>query len=281
MKVRGWGWMVVTVATLLLMMMVWSPVAAQEDGEPFELVIVKFTCETDPGSLGFGFDVPEDCEPTSGVTFEAANADGEVLDTCTIAAGSGGCNVQVPYGISVAVTEDEDTIPEAYAPRENPITIDTPDAPVAGEAPQAIFVNLPTGEDSTGDDTTDDTDTDTDTGTSLPNTGSGPTAGDQSNAGWLALLAVAAFVVGGVERARRRVARQHNEAVQRGGRGHRSRPPRLCSGCTSIKPKPGAQYPREKRHRAPRLPRTPRLFSRDRRFHGRSASGSLNAALLK
>ena len=96
MMVRGCRWIVATVAALLFMTTAGSAIAAQDDGEPFELVIVKFTCETDPGPLGFGFELPEDCEPTSGVSFEAANADGEVLDTCTIAAGSGGCNVQVP-----------------------------------------------------------------------------------------------------------------------------------------------------------------------------------------
>ncbi len=105
----------------------------------------------------------------------------------------------------MAVTEDEDSIPGGYAPRENPITVETPDAPVAGEAPQAIFVNLPTGDDTTDNDTTGDTDTDT--GTSLPNTGSGSTAGEQSDAGSLALLAAAAFVVSGAERVRRRIAR--------------------------------------------------------------------------
>ncbi len=202
--VGGWRWIVATAAALLLVTTASSGIAAQEDGESFDLGISKFTCETDPGPLGFGFEVPEDCEPTSGVSFEAANADGEVLNTCTIAAGSGGCNVQVPYGISVAVTEDEDTIPEGYAPRENPITVETQDAPVAGEAPQAIFVNLPTGDDTTvADDTTDDADT----GTSLPNTGSGTSVSGQSGAGWLALLAAATFGVGVAQRLRRPTAR--------------------------------------------------------------------------
>src|SRR5687768_10038954 len=67
----------------------------------FELIISKFTCETDPGQLGFGFDVPDDCEPTGGVAFEVTDEGGNPLDTCTIPDGSGGCNVQVPYGTTV------------------------------------------------------------------------------------------------------------------------------------------------------------------------------------
>ncbi len=75
--------------------------------------------------------------------------------------------------------------------RENPITIETQDGPVAGETRRAIFVNHSTGDDTTDDNTTDGIDT----GASLPNTGSGRAVSNRTGVGWLALLAAAVFGV--------------------------------------------------------------------------------------
>ncbi len=115
---RGWRWVVATAAALRLTAGTGSAVAAQAGGESFELGIAKFTCETDPCPLGFGFDLPADCEATSEVSFEPANTDGEVIDTYRIQAGSGGYTLLVLYGISMTVTEDEDTIPRLCCARK-------------------------------------------------------------------------------------------------------------------------------------------------------------------
>jgi hypothetical protein len=169
--------------------------------EPFGLTIAKWTCETDPGPMGFGLEPPADCRPTGGITFEVAAEAGEVVDSCTIPAGSGGCNVEVPYGIgTVFVYEAVATAPAGYAPRENPIEVQVPEAPVTGEAPTAIFVNLPVGDEG---DTTGGT-------TTLPDTGSGAAADSD---GWASLApaalagAGAALAVAGWHRLVRRDAR--------------------------------------------------------------------------
>jgi hypothetical protein len=67
---------------------------------------------------------------------------GEFVDSC-VTDESGSCDVLVPPDSWIVVTEDEDTVPSGYAPRENPIT-----ARAATEFAQAVFVNLPVEEET-------------------------------------------------------------------------------------------------------------------------------------
>jgi hypothetical protein len=93
-----------------------------------------------------------DCEPITGARFEVATEDGAFLGACItedVAAPQPGllvgvCEVPVPPSVTVVVTEDVSTIPAAYAPSRNPITVETPAlGPPQGPRSPVTFVNLP------------------------------------------------------------------------------------------------------------------------------------------
>jgi hypothetical protein len=118
--------MVYLTMALLLTSTMASTVAAFPDGgdpEGGSYPIAAYLCDSDPGnwspysnrSIGGG------CEPLEGVTFSAAlERDGVELDTCTTD-GDGTCAVDVPGDVPLLITEDVSTVPDGYAPRENPV----------------------------------------------------------------------------------------------------------------------------------------------------------------
>lgn len=112
-----------------------SGAMAMQDGGEEELhhfVISAVACESAPTATS------AECQPKVGASFEVATQDGEVLGTCTTEAvefptGTGAvCEVTVPFGITVVVTEDISTIPAGYAPLENPQTAETPPSRAGG-----------------------------------------------------------------------------------------------------------------------------------------------------
>jgi hypothetical protein len=105
--------------------------AAAQSGD--HLGIITYVCETDPGgTIGGGFgEMPEDCSYAEGITIRATDQSGAVVAECTTEIG--GCSLQVPLGTTITVTEHVSTVPEGYAPTRNPILVDTPPGPVAGE----------------------------------------------------------------------------------------------------------------------------------------------------
>jgi hypothetical protein len=139
----------------------------------------------------------EECAPGSGIWFEATAPDGAVYGSCVTELSpnglSGLCSIVVPYDTTVIVTEDIDTIPAGYAPRENPISVEIPPPPLDGPINGAVFVNLPT----TGEQSSDDEDATGDASelpTSLPQTGVGLSRNGVSTE--LDLLTFAILVVG-------------------------------------------------------------------------------------
>lgn len=111
---------------LLLTSIVTAPVLAFPDGgdpEGGSYPIAAYLCDSDPGNwspysarpIGGG------CEPLGGVAFSAALEDGIALDSCTTSE-EGTCAVDVPGEVPLVITEDVSTIPEGYAPRENPVS---------------------------------------------------------------------------------------------------------------------------------------------------------------
>lgn len=118
----------VSVATVLLLAVstASSALAFPDGGDPEggSYPVAAYLCDSDPGnwspystrSIGGG------CEPLEGVTFSAAlESDGVELDTCTTDA-DGTCAVDVPGEAPLLITEDVSTIPDGYAPRENPVS---------------------------------------------------------------------------------------------------------------------------------------------------------------
>lgn len=114
-----------TIALLLSGAIASSVSAFPDGGDPDggSYPIAAYLCDSDPGnwspyatrSIGGG------CEPLAGVTFSAAlESDGIELDTCTTTE-DGTCAVDVPGEVQLLITEDVATIPDGYAPRENPV----------------------------------------------------------------------------------------------------------------------------------------------------------------
>lgn len=121
--------------------------AVQPGEDTFNLGINAVNCTSKPTGAFLREPTPE-CSPGVGIWFEASGPDGTVYGDCVTALVpnglSGGCSIPVPYGTTVTVTEDEDTIPAGYIPVQNPLTIDLPPPPPEGEVgPLEAFVNLP------------------------------------------------------------------------------------------------------------------------------------------
>ncbi len=180
------------VATVLLVLLgTFGPSNAQ--GGDY-LLLLAYTCESDPGSIGGGFGVmPEDCGYAPGVSFTVTDATGGLVGGCTTEIG--GCSVQVPLGTTITVTEVVSTVATGYAPIRNPILVNTPEPPgYAGEWMRE-FINVAV--DATG--ASPDTPVEV---VDLPNTGAGAVAlGDlasgRTNMAMLALvLGVAICVLG-------------------------------------------------------------------------------------
>ena len=160
---------------------------AQETAEEVALLIEVLNCES-AEQLGAG-----PCEPAAGVEVSVETTDGEALGSCTTEAGTiqdmevGFCYVDVPVG-TVVVTEDVTTVPDGYAPVENPRTIEVrvPGPDTQDYIPVASFFNVPeasnqpdTGEETDSGETDEGTEEETTTGatspptTALPSTGTG------------------------------------------------------------------------------------------------------------
>jgi len=165
----------VVLISLAMILGVGASASAQQE---ITFRIGKFTCSQDPGrvSLAAG-NIPDDCTPTSGVTFTVTAQDGSTIGSCTTD-GTGICSLPVPNEATVTVTEDETTGPVGYAPRENPITTQA-----VTEFAGALFINLPAVD-------------------GLPDTGSGVTSPTGTSP--LVGLLLAAAVCGGLAVASRR-----------------------------------------------------------------------------
>ena len=167
-----------------------QPAIAQED-ELFTLNVVSHICASDPGVLGFGTDPAAydeaGCESVGGLSYVVTDLDGNQIGSCAETSVPPGCQLMIPYGVDVEVTQLSDGLAAGYAPRENPLFINVPDAPVTGEAPIAIFVNLP--EDDGGEVTT------------LPSTGVGPNNPDAQVAHWIFVIGAALLAFANIVRA--------------------------------------------------------------------------------
>lgn len=116
--------------------------SSASQGDDVPLAISAKTC----GGSGS----PGSCWNEIGAQFTVATEDGEYLDSCTLEGYRDRsiiavCQVTVPRGITVVVTEDVSTITSGYAPEENPIYF-------LAEPPRDIptpwgpsFTNLPIG----------------------------------------------------------------------------------------------------------------------------------------
>jgi hypothetical protein len=112
-----------------------GPAGAQEQ---IDFTIGKFTCPTDPGNVSLAAgNIPDECDPSAGVSFTVALTDGTEIGSCTTD-DSGICKVQVPNEAMVTATEDVSTAPAGSTPRENPITTQA-----VTEFAGALFINLP------------------------------------------------------------------------------------------------------------------------------------------
>jgi hypothetical protein len=88
------------------------PTGAQD--QMIDFTIGKFTCPTDPGSVSLAAgNIPDECDPTAGVSFTVAMDDGTEIGSCT--------------------TDDS-----GFEPRENPISTQA-----VTEFAGALFINLP------------------------------------------------------------------------------------------------------------------------------------------
>ncbi|MCC6790641.1 MAG: hypothetical protein IT336_03095 [Thermomicrobiales bacterium] len=118
----------------------------QPADELFDLPIAVINCTAMPDTPIFLTESAE-CDPAPGVWFEATATDGTWLGACVSGGESAiaaGCTIPVPYDTTVVITEDEETVAPGYAPRDNPITVDTPSpGPPQGERSALGFVNLP------------------------------------------------------------------------------------------------------------------------------------------
>jgi hypothetical protein len=124
------------VVTLIGLHSALRPVAAQD--QMIDFTIGKFTCPTDPGTVSLAAgNIPDECDPTAGVSFTVALDDGTEIGSCTTD-DSGICKVQVPNEAMVTATEDTTTAPAGFAPRENPISTQA-----VTEFAGALFINLP------------------------------------------------------------------------------------------------------------------------------------------
>ncbi len=104
-----------------------SEVPSQTPSNPESIpdgFINTYLCDTDPGPRAPATDrpFPSDCEAVEDIRVVASLEDGTVLDSCTTVAGA--CDLSnLPYcpDYSLVFTEDVMTLPNGYAPRENPI----------------------------------------------------------------------------------------------------------------------------------------------------------------
>lgn len=156
-----------------------APIAAQEE---INFDIAKFDCERDPMEAGDdislpGAITPDYCTPVSGVAFEVALENGDVIGSCTTDE-SGICSLSVPFEATVVVTEDVTTGTAGYAPVENPITTQA-----VTEFAHAMFINVPET-------------------TELPDTGVGSTASSSGSAfgGFMLAMFVCAALGLGIRR---------------------------------------------------------------------------------
>jgi hypothetical protein len=123
-------------AVVITLLGAYRSVGAQ--GEVIDFTIGKFTCPTDPGNVSLAAgNIPDECDPTAGVSFTLALDDGTEIGSCTTDA-SGICKIQAPNEAMVTATEDISTAPAGYAPRENPISTQA-----VTEFAGALFINLP------------------------------------------------------------------------------------------------------------------------------------------
>lgn len=110
-------------------------------GDPgtFAFPISVISCEEEPETASpfAGEFPPEGCAPVEGVIADVTLRDGSGVDACTTNA-EGTCAIDAPFNATVIVEIDERTRPEAYAPRENPIT-----TRVYTEFAGAVFVLIP------------------------------------------------------------------------------------------------------------------------------------------
>ena len=86
------------------------------------------------------------CMPGIGIWFEAVDEDGTFYGNCVTELSpsglSGQCRIELPWGSTVIVTEDEDTVPVGYAPRFNPLTFGVPFPDIDAPIEFAAFINL-------------------------------------------------------------------------------------------------------------------------------------------
>lgn len=107
----------------------------------FNLPIYALTCQSDPGQLSpIGLDVdglPEGCTYAEDVNFDVLGEDGATIGECTTSS-NGICTVITSVGATVTVEEETGTVPDGFAPRENPQEVGIPPNSEAA----AIFVNV-------------------------------------------------------------------------------------------------------------------------------------------
>ncbi|HEV2108824.1 MAG TPA: hypothetical protein VGR16_11220, partial [Thermomicrobiales bacterium] len=113
------------------------------DGQQqFNLPIVALICDSDPGVVTLNrldtAGLPEGCSYAEGLGFDVVAEDGSVIGECTTDS-DGRCSVVTSAGTTVAVREEPETVPEGYAPQDNPHEVTASPGPGVG----VIFVNLP------------------------------------------------------------------------------------------------------------------------------------------
>jgi len=96
-------------------------------------------CDDDPGvvSEANGNIPPDGCALQSGAWISISSEDGSLLGEC-VTGEAGFCDLALPDQTDVVVTEDVDTVPSGYTPRDNSIQTRA-ETEFAG----AVFVNLP------------------------------------------------------------------------------------------------------------------------------------------
>ncbi len=123
-----------------------TPPTAVSNGYP----VSAYLCETDPGERFVAGDrpFPNDCQTVADIGVTISLEDGTVLGSCTVEDEI--ClvpNLPTDPGLLLVFTEDISTVPDGYAPRENPLS-----AGNYGEFRGVSFYNVATDADATGAD---------------------------------------------------------------------------------------------------------------------------------
>ena len=128
---RGLGLLLLVVGLLVPM-----SVSAQgdatptpESSEPTGYPVTAYLCDSDPGNWSpySGREIGGGCEPAAGIRFDVtAEIDPTYSEPCTTGQ-DGTCYLEnPPYDlntpVTLTVTEDVSSLPDGYAPRQNPVT---------------------------------------------------------------------------------------------------------------------------------------------------------------